>query len=602
MIHDIEKIRNFCIIAHIDHGKSTLADRLLEYTNTVKNIKKKQLLDDMDLEIEKGITIKSHAVQMEYKYLNNKYILNLIDTPGHVDFSYEVSRSIASCEGALLVVDCTKSIQAQTVSNLSLALKNNLVIIPILNKIDLSYSRSTYEEVIDDMINLLGCKKNDIIPVSAKNGIGIQNVLDRIISLIPPPEGNKNGPLQALIFDSLYNPFTGIEVLFRIKNGNIKKGQKLRFMSTGKVYSAYEIGSLKLRHFSKDFVETGNVGYVISGIKNPFEVKVGDTITDDNDPAKYPIEKFEEIKPMVFASIYPIVSDKYEELRSSLGKLQLNDASFSFTSEYSPALGTGFHCGFLGLLHMEIIRERLEREYGIKVIITVPNVSYQIYKKNGEKIFINNSSNFPDTEKIKKIEEPYVFVKILTKEIYMGNIISLCISKRGIMKKEQSYLSSGKIQLSFEMPLSEIVFNFYDHLKTVSKGYASFDYHFIGYKESDIKKLTVLVNYEKVESLSFLVHKSKSFSLAKHICKELSKSIPRHQFSIPVQVAISGKIIARETIKSFRKNVTDKCYGGDISRKKKLIEKQKKGKKKMRKIGKVEIPSSTLINFFKVKN
>lgn len=596
----IHYIRNFCIIAHIDHGKSTLADRLLELTKTVSKRQRSQLLDDMDLERERGITIKSHAVQMEYKYNNKIYILNLIDTPGHVDFSYEVSRSIAACEGALLVVDCTKSVQAQTISNLSLALKNHLVIIPILNKIDLSDSIS--ENVMKEMMELVGCKMEDIIPVSAKNGFGINNVLNQIVTRIPAPKGDPEAPLQAIIFDSLYNPFRGIEALFRIKNGFIRKGQKLRFMSTGKVYFAHEIGTLKLKHVSKNQINTGDVGYVISGIKNTSEVKVGDTITDAYKPATKAIQKFKEFKPMVFASIYPVNSDKYEELRSSIGKLQLNDAAFSFSPESSPALGFGFHCGFLGFLHMEIVKDRLEREYDISVILTIPNVSYIVYKKNDQKVLINNPSDFPEMEKLKKIEEPYVLVSIITKDIYIGNVMSLCIEKRGTMMGHHNYLTSKRIQIMFEMPLSEIIFDFYDKLKTISNGYASFDYNFIGYRNSDLKKIIVLINHEKIEALSLLVHKTKVFFLAKKICQELSILIPKHQFSIPIQVSVSGKIIARETIKAFRKNVTDKCYGGDISRKRKLLEKQKKGKKKMRQIGKVEIPSSAFMTFLKVKN
>ncbi|BAM99857.1 GTP-binding protein [Blattabacterium cuenoti BPAA] len=598
MIHDI---RNFCIIAHIDHGKSTLADRLLEFTKTVSEKKRSQLLDDMDLERERGITIKSHAVQMEYKYNNKIYILNLIDTPGHVDFSYEVSRSISACEGAILVVDCTKSVQAQTISHLSLALKNHLIIIPVLNKIDLYDSIS--EDVMKEIMELVGCKMEDIIPISAKNGLGINHVLNKIVTRIPYPKGDPKAPLQAIIFDSLYNPFRGIEILFRIKNGCIRKGQKLRFMSTGKIYSAYEIGTLKLKHISKNKINTGDVGYVVSGIKNASEVKVGDTITDAQKPATKAIQKFKEFKPMVFASIYPVDSDKYEDLRSSIEKLQLNDAALSFSPESSPALGFGFHCGFLGFLHMEIVKDRLEREYDISVILTIPNVSYRVYVNNNQKfLMINNPSDFPETEKLKRIEEPYVLVSIFTKDIYIGNVMSLCIEKRGIMIGNHNYMTSKRIKIMFEMPLSEIVFDFYDKLKSISNGYASFDYNFIGYKNSDLKKITVWINHEKIEPLSLLVHKTKALFLSRKICQELSVLIPKHQFSIPIQVSVSGRIIARETIKSFRKNVTDKCYGGDISRKRKLLEKQKKGKKKMRQIGKVEIPSSAFMNFLKVKN
>ncbi|AFJ91009.1 GTP-binding protein [Blattabacterium sp. (Blaberus giganteus)] len=597
MIHNI---RNFCIIAHIDHGKSTLADRLLEFTKTVSEGNRNQLLDDMDLERERGITIKSHAVQMEYKHNNKIYILNLIDTPGHVDFSYEVSRSIAACEGALLVVDCTKSVQAQTISNLSLALKNHLVIIPVLNKIDLW--DSIHKDVMKEIIELVGCKIEDIISVSAKIGLGINNVLNQIITRIPAPKGDPKGPLQAMIFDSSYNPFKGIEVLFRIKNGCIRKGQKLRFMSTGKVYHAYDIGTLKIKRISKNKINTGDVGYVVSGIKNTNEVKVGDTITDADKPATKAIQKFEEFKPMVFASIYPVNSNKYEELRSSIEKLQLNDSALSFSPESSPALGFGFRCGFLGFLHMEVVRDRLEREYDISVILTIPNVSYRIYMKNDKKVLINNPSDFPEMEHLKKVEEPYVLVSIITKNIYIGNVMSLCIERRGVMIGTHNYLTSERVKITFEIPLSEIIFDFYDKLKTISNGYASFDYKFIDYKSSDLKKITVLINREKIESFSILVHKTKAIFLARKICKELSVLIPKHQFSIPIQVSISGRIVARETIKALRKNVTDKCYGGDITRKRKLLEKQKKGKKKMRKIGKVEIPSSTFITFLKVKN
>ncbi|AGD97956.1 GTP-binding protein [Blattabacterium sp. (Blatta orientalis) str. Tarazona] len=593
----IDYIRNFCIIAHIDHGKSTLADRLLEFTKTVSEGNQHQLLDDMDLERERGITIKSHAVQMEYRYKNKVYILNLIDTPGHVDFSNEVSRSIAACEGALLVVDCTKSVQAQTISNLYLALKRNLVIIPILNKIDLSHSRS---ECVEEIIELVKCQSKDIISVSAKNGLGIKEVLDQIVKRIPPPQGDPKAPLQAMIFDSLYNPFTGVLSYFRVKNGCMQKGQKLRFMSTGKIYCAYEIGTLKLKRISKNRIETGDVGYVVSGIKNPYEVKVGDTITDAKHPASKAISGFEEVKPMVFSSVYPVNSDKYEELRSSMEKLQLNDAALTFSPESSPALGFGFHCGFLGLLHMEIVRDRLKREYGISVIVTIPNVSYRIFIKK-KMIIVNHPSDFPEVEKIQRVEEPYVLVSILTKENFIGSIISLCIGKRGKMIGDQDYLTSERVQITFEMPLSEIIFDFCDKLKTISRGYASFDYTFLGYRNSDLKKITVLINHQKVESLSLLVHKNEAFFMAKKICQELSVLIPKHQFSIPIQVSISGKIIARETIKALRKNVTDKCYGGDVSRKRKLW-KTEKGKRKMRKIGKVEIPSSAFMTFLKVKN
>ncbi|WP_185873826.1 translation elongation factor 4 [Blattabacterium cuenoti] len=595
-------IRNFCIIAHIDHGKSTLADRLLEFTKTILECNRNQLLDNMDLERERGITIKSHAVQMKYKFKNKIYTLNLIDTPGHVDFSYEVSRSISSCEGALLIIDCTKSVQAQTISNLDLALKKNLIIIPILNKIDLYNLK--YENVIEEIVDLVKCKSEDIISASAKKGLGIKNILDQIIIRIPPPNGDSNAPLQAIIFDSIYNPFIGVVIYLRIINGSLKTGQKIRFMSTGHIHIANEIGTLKLKRISKKIIRTGDVGYIVTGIKNPKEVKVGDTLTDAQNPALNAIKSFEEIKPMVFASIYPYNSEKYEELNSSIEKLQLNDASFTFTHDSSPALGFGFRCGFLGLLHMEIIRDRLQREYGISIIITIPNVSYKVFLKNKlNKFFIiNNPSDFPDMEKLQKVEEPYVIVTIVSKKEYLGNIISLCFEKRGNMIKNQHYLTSEKIQILFEMPLSEIIFDFYNKLKTISRGYASFDYNFLNYRKSDLKKIIVLINHQKIDPLSLLVHKDKAFVIAKKICKELSIIIPKHQFSIPIQVSISGKIIARETIKALRKNVTDKCYGGDITRKRKLLEKQKKGKKKMRQIGKVEIPASAFISFLKVKN
>ncbi|WP_317167301.1 translation elongation factor 4 [Blattabacterium cuenoti] len=591
-------IRNFCIIAHIDHGKSTLADRLLELTNTVKK-SINQLLDDMELERERGITIKSHAVQMNYKYKNDIYTLNLIDTPGHVDFSYEVSRSISSCEGALLVIDCTKSIQSQTVSNLSLALNNNLVIIPVLNKIDLCDSIN-YNYVLEEIMDLLKCKKSDIIIVSAKTGIGVKKILDEIVNKIPPPKGDINAPLQAIIFDSKYNPFKGIEIFFRIKNGYIKKGQKLQFFSTGKTFFANEIGNLKLKKIPKNKISTGDVGYIISGIKNSSEVIVGDTIIEFNCSIIKKIKKLEKSKPMVFSSIYPIDSSRYEELHKSMDKLKLNDASIYFTPVSSPSLGFGFHCGFLGMLHMEIIKDRLEREFDISIIVTIPNVSYKVHTKENKILMVSNPSNFPDFGKVKKVEEPYVIVSILTEKNYIGNIISLCIKKRGIMI-DQKYFSYKKVQILFEIPLSEIILDFYDKLKTVTKGYATFDYNFIGYRQSNLEKIVILINNEKIESLSILSHKERSQLLAKKICKKLSSLIPKHQFNIPIQASISGKIVARENIKSLRKNVIDKCYGGDVSRKKKLLYKQKKGKKKMRKLGKVEIPSSTFINFLKIK-
>ncbi|WP_317168658.1 translation elongation factor 4 [Blattabacterium cuenoti] len=606
-------IRNFCIIAHIDHGKSTLADRLLEFTNTIpiphynNKSNKTQLLDDMELERERGITIKSHAVHMNYRYKNNMYTLNLIDTPGHVDFSYEVSRSIATCEGALLVVDCTQSVQAQTISNLYLALKKNLIIIPIINKVDLLENNDPrYDNTISEMMELLGCKSHqEIISVSAKKGIGIKKILERIITEIPHPTGNLYYPLQAIIFDSIYNPFTGIIAYFKVMNGVMKKGQKLIFMSTGKMYSAHEIGKLQLKRIAKNKIITGDVGYVVSGIKNADEVKVGDTITDAKYPALKSVDDFEEVKPMVFASIYPVDSNDYEDLLSSMEKLKLNDASLIFNTVSSSALGYGFHCGFLGILHMEIIKERLKREYGLNIIITVPNVSYRIFKKrlNGCFVIINNPSEFSDMEKLIKIEEPYVLVNIISTANFIGSIISLCMEKRGNMIGSHKYLSFGKrVHLSFEMPLAEIMFDFYDKLKTISRGYASFDYNFLTYKSSDLKKLTIFINHKQIDPLSIIVHKKHMLMRAKQICHELSLLIPKHQFSIPIQVSISGKIVARETVKALRKDVTAKCYGGDISRKRKLLEKQKKGKKKMRKIGKVNIPNSTFINFLKVKN
>lgn len=595
MIHNI---RNFCIIAHIDHGKSTLADRLLEFTNTVKKRNITQLLDNMDLERERGITIKSHAVQMNYEYKKKIYTLNLIDTPGHVDFSYEVSRSISACEGALLIIDCTKNIQAQTISNFSLAKKKKLTIIPILNKIDLI---DYYENVLNDISNLVECKKEDIITISAKNGLGIHNVLNRIITDIPPPNGNRKSPLQAIIFDSSYNPFKGVEIFFKIKNGFMYKKQKLQFFSTKKKCYAHEIGNLRIKKIPKKIVDTGDVGYLISGIKNVHDVKVGDTIIDVNFPSRYPVEKFTKIKPMIFASIYPSNSKEYEDLHNSIEKLKLNDSSISFTTEFSSVLGSGFRCGFLGLLHMEIVKDRLKREYGISIIITIPNVSYKIYNKDGSMTIINNPSKFPDSKPLKKIEEPYVLLSILTNKEYLGNIISLCVEKKRGVMLTQDFINSDRIKITFEIPLSEIIFDFYDKLKTISKGYASFDYYFIDYKKSDLKKIVILINYEKIEALSILSHKNKVKILSRKICKKLSSLIPKHQFHIPIQASVSGKIIARETIKALRKNVTGKCYGGDVSRKKKLLSKQKKGKKKMGTLGKVRIPSSTFISFLRIK-
>ncbi|WGH26496.1 MAG: translation elongation factor 4 [Candidatus Bostrichicola ureolyticus] len=595
----MEYIRNFCIIAHIDHGKSTLADRLLEYTNTVMDKDKRdQMLDDMPLERDRGITIKSKAIQMKHKYQEKTYILNLIDTPGHVDFSYEVSRSISACEGALLVVDATKGMQAQTISNLYLALENSLTIIPIINKIDLP--NINIDKITNDIINIIGCNPNDIIYASAKKGYGIKNIIENIIKRIPNPSGDPNAPLQALIFDSIYNPFRGIEVFFRVKNGVICKGQKLKFMATNKISYAYEIGNFKLNYFPKEIIHTGDIGYVITGIKNTNEIKVGDTLTTFENPSLYSIKGFKEVKSMVFAGIYPENANEYEELRLSIDKLRLNDASITFTPEHSIALGMGFRCGFLGMLHMEIIQERLKREYGITVITTVPNVSYKVFFK--KKNYILNSPSdlvkFPNWE---KIEEPYIIASIITITDYIGQIISLCIEKRGNIKK-QNYITNQKVELIFEMPLSEVIFDFYDKLKTISKGYASFDYTYLEHRISDLVKIDILINYQNIDAISALVHKNNAFKFGKKICEKLHNLIPRQQFDIPIQAAIGSKIISRETIKALRKDVTSKCYGGDISRKRKLLEKQKKGKKKMRKIGQVKIPKYTFMEVFKFKD
>ena len=598
----MKKIRNFCIIAHIDHGKSTLADRLLGATQTVTAREEKaQLLDSMDLERERGITIKSHAIQMEYTYKGEEYILNLIDTPGHVDFSYEVSRSIAACEGALLIVDAAQSIQAQTISNLYLALENDLEIIPVLNKVDLPSANP--EEVSDDIIDLLGCKLEDIIHASGKTGLGVENILAAIIEKIPPPSGNKDEPLQALIFDSHYNPFRGIEVIFRVINGEIKKGQKIKFMATGKEYYADEIGTLKLNQVPKNVVSTGDVGYLISGIKEAKEVKVGDTVTDAKEPTVNMIKGFEDVKPMVFAGIYPVDTEDYEDLRASMEKLQLNDASLVFVAESSAALGFGFRCGFLGMLHMEIIQERLEREFDMTVITTVPNVSYHAYtKKEPDTILIvNNPSDLPEPSKLDRVEEPYIKATIITKADFVGNVMSLCIEIRGVVTN-QTYLTTERVELNFDMPLAEIVFDFYDRLKTVSKGYASFDYHPIGMRESKLVRLDVLLNAQPVDALSALIHESNAFYIGKKMCEKLKELIPRQQFDIPIQAAVGAKVIARETIKALRKDVTAKCYGGDISRKRKLLEKQKKGKKRMRQIGNVEIPQEAFMAVLKLND
>ena len=598
----MKNIRNFCIIAHIDHGKSTLADRLLDYTGAVTEREKQdQLLDNMELERERGITIKSHAIQMEYNYRGENYVLNLIDTPGHVDFSYEVSRSIAACEGALLVVDAAQSIQAQTISNLYLALENNLEIIPILNKIDLPSANP--EEVTDDIIDLLGCNKEEVIPASAKTGLGIQEILKSIIEKIPCPKGNENESLQALIFDSVYNPFRGVETFFRVIDGTIKKGQKIRFLATQKNYVVDEIGTLKLKKEPKNEILTGDVGYLITGVKEAKEVKVGDTITDFENPTKVAIEGFEEVKPMVFAGIYPVDTEDYEELRSSMEKLRLNDASLVFFPESSAALGFGFRCGFLGMLHLEIIQERLEREFNMSVITTVPNVSYHAFTKKSpnDVIWVNNPSDLPDPSGLDRVEEPFIKAAIITKSEFVGNVMSLCIEKRGQITN-QTYLTTERVELNFDMPLAEIVFDFYDRLKTVSKGYASFDYSPIGMRPSKLVKVDVLLNSNQVDALSALVHTDNAYSIGKKMCEKLKELIPRQQFDIPVQAAIGAKIISRETIKALRKDVTAKCYGGDISRKRKLLEKQKKGKKKMRQVGNVEIPQQAFMAVLKLND
>ncbi|HEX9980544.1 MAG TPA: translation elongation factor 4 [Flavobacterium sp.] len=598
----MKHIRNFCIIAHIDHGKSTLADRLLAATDTVTAREEKaQLLDNMDLERERGITIKSHAIQMEYTYKGEQYILNLIDTPGHVDFSYEVSRSIAACEGALLIVDAAQSIQAQTISNLYLALENDLEIIPVLNKIDLPSANP--EEVSDDIVDLLGCKHDEIIPASGKTGFGVDKILEAIIERIPAPKGSREEPLQALIFDSVYNPFRGIEVIFRVVNGEIKKGQKIKFMATGNEYFADEVGTLKLNQVPKQVVSTGDVGYLISGIKEAREVKVGDTVTDAKTPTTNMIQGFEDVKPMVFAGIYPVDTEDYEELRNSMEKLQLNDASLVFTAESSAALGFGFRCGFLGMLHMEIIQERLEREFDMTVITTVPNVSYFAYTKKepDTAVIVNNPSDLPEPSKLDRVEEPYIKATIITKSDYVGQVMSLCIEKRGQITN-QTYLTTERVELNFDMPLAEIVFDFYDRLKTVSKGYASFDYSPIGMRASNLVKVDVLLNANTVDALSALIHADNAYNIGKKMTEKLKELIPRQQFDIPIQAAIGAKIIARETVKALRKDVTAKCYGGDISRKRKLLEKQKKGKKRMRQVGNVEIPQEAFMAVLKLND
>ena len=591
----MKHIRNFCIIAHIDHGKSTLADRLLDATGAVTEREKQdQLLDNMDLERERGITIKSHAIQMNYVLNGQEYVFNLIDTPGHVDFSYEVSRSIAACEGALLVVDAAQSIQAQTISNLYLALENDLEIIPVLNKVDLPSANPG--EVTDDIVDLLGCNQEDVIHCSAKTGLGIDSILEAIVDRVPAPGGDNHAPLQALIFDSVYNPFRGIETYFRVMSGRISKGDRIKFMATGKEYNADEVGALKLKQEPRKQVETGDVGYLITGIKEAKEVQVGDTVTLASTPTDAPIEGFEEVKPMVFAGIYPVDTEDYEELRASMEKLQLNDASLVFQPESSAALGFGFRCGFLGMLHLEIIQERLEREFDMSVITTVPNVSYHAFtKKNPDEIvLVNNPTDLPEPSVLDHVEEPYIKASVITKADYVGNVMNLCIEKRGQITN-QTYLTPERVELSFDMPLAEIVFDFYDRLKSVSRGYASFDYSPIGLRTSKLVKVDILLNGNVVDALSALVHADNAYALGKKMCEKLKELIPRQQFDIPIQAAIGAKIISRETIKAVRKDVTAKCYGGDITRKRKLLEKQKKGKKKMRQVGNVEIPQQAFM-------
>jgi GTP-binding protein LepA len=594
----MKNIRNFCIIAHIDHGKSTLADRLLQMTGTIADRDMQaQNLDDMDLERERGITIKSKAIQMDYTLHGEKYILNLIDTPGHVDFSYEVSRSIAACEGALLIVDATQGIQAQTISNLYLALEHDLEIIPVLNKMDLPSANP--EEVKDQIVDLIGCKLEDILSASGKTGLGVDKVLEEIVHRIPAPKGDPAAPLQALIFDSVFNSFRGIIAYFRVMNGTVRKGEKVKFFNTGVVYDADEIGVLKMDLLPKPQLSAGDVGYIISGIKTASEVKVGDTITHLARPCAESIRGFEDVKPMVWAGIFPVETDEYEELRDAMEKLKLNDASLTWTPESSAALGFGFRCGFLGLLHMEIIQERLEREFNMTVITTVPNVGYIVTKSNGEVIDVHNPSELPDVSRIEKIEEPYIKAQIITKSEYTGVIMTLCIEKRGMLTN-QHYLTTDRVELTFELPLGEVVFDFFDKLKSISRGYASFDYHPIGFKESDLIKLDILLNGEKVDALSALIHRDHAHELGKKMCSKLKELLPRQQFDIPIQAAIGAKIVARETVKALRKDVTAKCYGGDISRKRKLLEKQKEGKKRMRSVGSVEIPQEAFLAVLKL--
>jgi GTP-binding protein LepA len=594
----MENIRNFCIIAHIDHGKSTLADRLLEFTNTLsKREMQDQVLDNMDLERERGITIKSHAIQMNYQYKGKTYILNLIDTPGHVDFSYEVSRSIAACEGALLLVDASQGIQAQTISNLYLALEHDLEIIPVLNKIDLPGAMP--EEVKDQMVDLVGCTRESIIPASGKDGTGVDKILEAIVERIPAPKGDKNAPLQALIFDSVFNSFRGIEVIFRVINGSIKKGDKVKFVATDREYHADEIGILKLEKEPRSVVEAGDVGYLISGIKSAKEVKVGDTITSVENPTKEAILGFEDVKPMVFAGVYPVETSDYEDLREAIEKLQLNDASLVWEPETSAALGFGFRCGFLGMLHMEIIQERLEREFDQTVITTVPSVSFHAFDTKGEMHIVNAPSEMLDPSRLDHIEEPFIKAQIITKAEYIGAIMTLCMEKRGLLRN-QVYLTTDRVEMIFEMPLSEMVFDFFDKLKTISKGYASLDYELIGYRESNMVKLDILLNGDKVDALSAIVHRDKAYDWGKKLCEKLKELLPRQQFEIAIQAAIGSKIISRETVKALRKDVLAKCYGGDISRKRKLLEKQKKGKKRMRQVGNVEIPQEAFMAVLKI--
>ncbi|HDR88513.1 MAG TPA: elongation factor 4 [Bacteroidetes bacterium] len=594
----MENIRNFCIIAHIDHGKSTLADRMLMMTHTLTEREfKDQVLDNMDLERERGITIKSHAVQMYYDYDGTQYTLNLIDTPGHVDFSYEVSRSIAACEGALLVIDATQGIQAQTISNLYQAIDHNLEIIPVLNKMDMENAMP--EEVKDQIVDLLGCEREEIIEASAKTGYGVEEIMRRIVEKILPPQGDPGSPLQALIFDSVFNSYRGIYAYFKIINGTIRTGDLVKFVNTGKAYHADEIGVLRLRLDPRKELGAGNVGYIISGIKTSREVKVGDTITHVERPCPKAISGFKEVKPMVFAGVYPVDADEYEELRASMEKLQLNDASLSFEPESSVALGFGFRCGFLGLLHMEIVQERLDREFDMNVITTVPNVSYRVYTTRGEVIEVHNPSGLPEPNYIETIEEPYISAQIISKSEYLGNIMTLCIEKRGTLKN-QVYLTSDRVEVTFEMPLSEIVFDFYDKLKSISRGYASFDYYTSGYKKADLVRLDILLNREIVDALSTLIHRDNAYDFGRRMCVKLKELIPRQQFDIAIQAAIGAKIIARETVKALRKDVTAKCYGGDITRKRKLLEKQKKGKKRMRQVGNVEVPQQAFLAVLKM--